>query len=152
MSEQAERRVVETAALSADECIARLQAASVGRVAVVIGGGAPVIRPVNFTFDPSARTIAFRTGRGSKLFALLTAPTATFEIDGIDLKDHTGWSVIVTGPAEAVTSRGAIEHLERLGLDTWTPGEQQHWIQIHAFSVTGRRITSTLERATAEGE
>jgi hypothetical protein len=49
------------------------------------------------------QTIVFRTDPGSKLRGLDRIPAVCFEADGINLDDHTGWSVLVTGRAVEVT-------------------------------------------------
>jgi hypothetical protein len=33
-----------------------------------------------------------------------------------------------------------VRRLERLRLETWTPGHKAHWMRIRAWTVTGRRI------------
>jgi uncharacterized protein len=139
---------IETAVLSVEECLELIERGHFGRLAVVIGEGAPAIRPVNYAFDRGTRSIVIRTAAGSKLVGLLTSARAVFEIDDVDVDAHTGWSVIVAGVCEEVTSPGAIERLERLGLEPWAPGERAHWITIHAGSVSGRRIVSPRAATT----
>src|SRR5581483_11514031 len=81
--------------LSREECLDLLGAHSFGRLAVNIGDGAPLVRPVNYLFDGPSQSVVFRTAQGSKFHALLRAANAAFEIDGIDEESRTGWSVIV---------------------------------------------------------
>src|SRR5947209_18205681 len=73
----------ETVELSREHCLDLLAAHNFGRLAVVTATGAPIIRPVNYVFDKASQSVVFRTGRGSKLHALLRAAKAAFEIDGI---------------------------------------------------------------------
>ena len=73
----------EIVALSSEECVSLLQTLDMGRLAVAIGEGVPVIRPVNYAFDPHSRSVVFRVGAGSTLYALIRAAKATFEIDEI---------------------------------------------------------------------
>lgn len=128
--------------LSRDECLDLLAGHHFGRLAVIGAGETPVIRPVNYVFDASSQAVVFRTARGSKLHALLQAATAAFEIDEIDEQTRTGWSVIITGVAEEVTRSVDVERLARLGLEPWVPGPKPHWMQVRAWAVTGRRLTS----------
>lgn len=128
------------AALSRSECLSLLSSHHFGRVAVALPGGAPVIRPVNYVFDPVSQSVVLRTSRGSKLHALLAAATAAFEIDGSDECSETGWSVIIAGSVEPVSPPAEIAHLERLGFRTWAPGPRPHWMRIRAVRVSGRRI------------
>jgi uncharacterized protein len=109
-------------------------------VAVNVEGWAPVVRPVNYAFDTSSQSIVFRSARGSKLTALMVSAHASFEIDDFDPAGRSGWSVIVTGVAEAVTSPAELDRLEQLGLSSLAPGPDPHWIRIHAMVVSGRRV------------
>lgn len=121
-------------------CLELLSLHHFGRLVATTPGGSPVIRPVNYVFDRSSMSVAFRTGQGSKLHALLSAATAVFEIDGVDMFTRTGWSVIMSGVAVAVTRPHDIDRLERLGLQPWTSGEKPRWMRIRAWTLSGRSI------------
>ena len=131
--------------LDRTECLQLLTRTSFGRLAVSMGDGPPVIRPVNYVFDQSSQSVAFRTDLGSKLLALARSARAAFEIDDVDLDARTGWSVIIVGVAEEVTSPVEIRRLESLGLEPWGPAEMWHWVRIRAWRVSGRRIVRAGE-------
>ena len=126
--------------LSRVDCLGLLASNNFGRLAVSGGGDAPLIRPVNYMFDERSQSVVFRTASGSKLHYLLRATRATFEIDGVDAENRTGWSVIMAGATEEVMQPLEVARLERLGLHTWPAGERSHWIRIRAWSISGRRI------------
>jgi nitroimidazol reductase NimA-like FMN-containing flavoprotein (pyridoxamine 5'-phosphate oxidase superfamily) len=126
--------------LSRAECLQLLAGERFGRLAVNVGPGAPVIRPVNYVFDERSQAVVFRTAPGSKFHALVRACQAAFEIDGIEPGSRTGWSVIVRGVTEEVSDPREIDHLDRLGLEPWAPGPKRHWMHIRAWTVSGRRI------------
>ena len=126
--------------LDRDECLRLLAATELGRLAVNVPEWPPVIRPVNYVFDESSKSIVFRSARGSKFTALVLSGKAAFEIDGIGSAGETGWSVIVLGVAEEVTNTAEVDRLEQLGLRPWAPGEKHHWIRISTNVVSGRRI------------
>lgn len=126
--------------MSRAECVQRLAQAGFGRVAVGLGDGPPVIRPVNYAWDEASYSVVFRTLPGSKLHALTRAPRASFEIDAMDAATKTGWSVTLDGAVERVTSPAEIRRLERLGLDTWLGSRDAHWVRIRAGTVRGRRV------------
>jgi nitroimidazol reductase NimA-like FMN-containing flavoprotein (pyridoxamine 5'-phosphate oxidase superfamily) len=131
--------------MSREECLNLLASHRFGRLAVVMSNGSPAIRPVNYIFDRATQSVVFRTSRGSKLYALLHAARAAFEIDGIDEATQTGWSVIVEGASGEVTFPTEIGHLEHHKLRTWAPGHKPHWVQIRARTVSGRRIVLSPE-------
>jgi hypothetical protein len=126
--------------LSRQECLERLAAHRFGRLAIVMSNGAPVIRPVNYVFDEPSQSVVFRTARGSKFHAVLRAAKAAFEIDGVDEPTRTGWSVIIEGVTAEVTRPNDVSRLNRIGVQPWAPGPKPHWVQIRAWTVSGRRI------------
>ncbi len=124
--------------LTREECLALLASNSFGRLAVAMDS--PVIRPVNYVFDEPSQSVVFRTADGSKFHAMLINGNAAFEIDGIDPVSRTGWSVIINGMTEEITSPAELRRINRLGLEPWTPGRKAHWMRIRAWTVSGRRI------------
>jgi uncharacterized protein len=128
------------AELTRAECLELLAGEYVGRLAVGMGNGPPLIRPVNYLFDDASQSVVLRTAAGSKLHVLLRRAKAAFEIDGFDRSAHTGWSVIVLGVGEEVISPAEIHRLETLGVQPWVPGDTSHWVRIRAGTVSGRRI------------
>ena len=125
-----------------DGCMRILAAASglVGRIAFSMPGSRPSICPVNYAFDGPTESVVFRSALGSRLLAALSSGPATFEIDGGDPVERTGWSVIIAGQSEEVTDPAEIERLEAFELEPWAPGLKTHWVRIRATSVSGRRI------------
>jgi nitroimidazol reductase NimA-like FMN-containing flavoprotein (pyridoxamine 5'-phosphate oxidase superfamily) len=142
--------VSEMLELSREECLRLLGDHSFGRLAVNIGEGPPVIRPVNYVFAEPSQSVVFRTAHGSKFHALLRSADAAFEIDGIDDGSRTGWSVIMHGVTDEVTNPNEVRRLDSLGLETWAPGRKAHWVQIRAWTVSGRRIV--LAASTVRGD
>lgn len=132
--------------LDRDACLSLLGSANVGRIAVTMPNGAPVIRPVNYLFDRPTQSVLFRTAAGSKFHALVRARRAAFEVDGTDAVTRAGWSVIARGVAEAVTDPGELSRFNRLELDSWAPGEKPHWVRIRAVTVSGRCVQAAAAR------
>jgi nitroimidazol reductase NimA-like FMN-containing flavoprotein (pyridoxamine 5'-phosphate oxidase superfamily) len=131
---------IEMLDLPRDECVRLLASHSFGRLAVSTSQGAPVLRPVNYLFDEPSQSLVFRTAVGSKFHALLLSAEATFEIDGVEERARTGWSVVMSGMAEEVTSPSEIGRLNELDWDSWAPGDKAHWLRIRAATISGRSI------------
>jgi nitroimidazol reductase NimA-like FMN-containing flavoprotein (pyridoxamine 5'-phosphate oxidase superfamily) len=111
-----------------------------GRVAFVeLGDGPPVIMPVNYLMH--GETVVFRTDPNSRLGGALRSATAAFEIDGIDERERTGWSVVVSGRAEAVVDPEELEELRQTPLLPWAPGDRSQYVRITPELVTGRCIS-----------
>ncbi len=127
--------------LTREECLRLLAANTFGRVAVGGSGEVPIIRPVNYVYDAPSQSVAFRTNVGSKFYFLCRLAKAAFEIDGVEPDRRIGWSVIIAGVTQEVTNPSVQRRLDALELDTWAPGERNHWVAIRAWNVSGRQIT-----------
>jgi hypothetical protein len=90
----------ELAELAAEECYRLLATHEIGRLGVN-AEHYPLIFPVNYALDRDV--IIIRTHPGTKLSAAGHA-NVTFEVDEIDRRTRSGWSVLVRGLAEEVTS------------------------------------------------
>ena len=129
--------------LSFEECLRRVAAAPLGRVAFHDAGEVAVL-PVNHVVDGDV--IAFRTRWDSRLAAAVDQEVTIFEVDHYDTTDHTGWSVLVRGVARRVTDAPTCERFERLSELPWQ-GKQEEvfWTAIHHREVSGRALGSSRE-------
>jgi uncharacterized protein len=149
-SEPSNRPETEMLELARPECLRLLAATGVGRIVVsVTEWDHPVIRPVNYVFDKPSQSVLIRSALGSKLHAVMRSAKAAFEIDGIDAAGHVGWSVIIVGVCEEITSAAELRRVEGLGLEPWAPGHKGHWIRIRANTVSGRRIVLAAPAVSA---
>lgn len=124
--------------LGYEECLERLRATPVGRLALV-HAGEPLVFPVNHAMDGA--NVVFRTLWGSKLHKAEEAGTVAYEIDGYDSVRETGWSVMVKGTAEVVYEGVDTDRYDQLNLRTWADRESTgFWVRIRAIEVTGREI------------
>jgi nitroimidazol reductase NimA-like FMN-containing flavoprotein (pyridoxamine 5'-phosphate oxidase superfamily) len=128
--------------LSQRECWELLSSSPVGRIGVLVDS-APEIYPVNFVVDGTS--IVFRTDSGSKLRGLDRSPAVCFEADGLDVEEHTGWSVLLKGRATEVTDPEEVRQVAALPLRFWSVGTKSHWVRVRPTSVTGRRIDQPRE-------
>ena len=128
-------------ALGPSRCRALLDSVPLGRLAFV-RNGRPVIRPVNFTIADDA--IWLRAGRNSWADRLDGHPV-TFEADGYDPAEHTGWSVIVTGAATLATDIETVAARLGNGLRSWAPPPRDRVLRIGLDRVEGRLITPELD-------
>lgn len=128
--------------VSRDDCLRLLaqNRSQVGRLALV-DGLHPVIFPVNYVLH--GEDIVFRTAAGTKLDGALHGANVAFEVDDLDEEHHVGWSVLVKGRAELVTSKQDLQYLETLPLRPWSDHAKPNWIRVVPESVSGRRVSST---------
>ncbi|MGY1695925.1 pyridoxamine 5'-phosphate oxidase family protein [Geodermatophilus sp. SYSU D00814] len=122
-----------------DECYRLLASHEIGRLAVNAEHH-PLVFPVNYAMDGT--TVVIRTAPGTKLTAADHA-NVTFEVDEIDRRTRSGWSVLVRGLAEEVGPGHRADLVARTsatGLQPWAPGEHGHWLRLIPTAVTGRRI------------
>jgi nitroimidazol reductase NimA-like FMN-containing flavoprotein (pyridoxamine 5'-phosphate oxidase superfamily) len=126
--------------LAESECLELLKSHHFGRVAFVEGAGAlPVIMPLNYLVQ--AETVVCRTNPHSRLGSALRGTPVSFEIDGIDQRQRTGWSVVVSGRAHEVVDPTELEELHQTPLLPWAPGDRSLYIRITPELVSGRRIS-----------
>jgi len=118
------------------ECVRLLHSGRIGRVVVSLGETAAVF-PVNYVM--LGADILFFTGEGVKLNAALSSAVVTFEVDEIDEKAQTGWSVVASGRA-ARTDGAQRARVEALGLFPWAAGHRPHLVRIRPTFLSGRRI------------
>ena len=102
MQPEAERMLT---ALTDEECRRLLAANHLGRLAVTLPSGRPLIRPVNYVFDQPTQSVVFRSRAGSKHYALTHAPRACFEIDDGAGGATGAWSVIIIGTPRSSRNR-----------------------------------------------
>jgi len=134
--------------LSSDECLRLLGGCEVGRV-VYTDGALPAVTPVNYAFDGGR--VVIRTAADSRLAAKLPGSIVAFEIDELDRRARSGWSVVATGPGRLVTDTERLSQVSRLPLVVWAPGERQVVLEIAAVRVTGRRILPAHPSGLARG-
>ena len=125
--------------MTEDECTERIMDAPIGRIGFV-HDGMPMVVPVNFRWHED--TIVFRTQEGQKLSDSDSRPVC-FEIDSWNQSTRTGWSVILQGIAEEVTSWAEKEQLEQIGLYPWTNEVfRRRWVRVRPTEITGRKISA----------
>src|SRR5947209_6595731 len=120
--------------LARGECIRLLAEAGIGRVGLSVSS-LPVILPVNYVLD-GARLV-FRTGEGSKLEAATRNAVVCIEVDHIEPRWQSGWSVLVTGQAHHVPADELSEAARNL-LVPWSLNAGDHYVAVPLDIVTGR--------------
>ena len=114
------------------ECYRLLATHEVGRLGVN-AEHYPLVIPVNYGLDGT--TLVVRTHPGTILRAAAHA-NVTFEVDDVDRRTRSGWSVLVRGLAEELSDGHHTDLVARThahGTEPWAPGERRR----HATS--GRR-------------
>ena len=119
------------------ECWDLLATRQVGRLGVSVANK-PDIFPVNYVLD--GRAVVVQTAPGFKLAAAVLGQGVAFEADEIDEASHSGWSVVVHGPATEIESLEELLAASDLDLEPWAGGQKNHFVRIEATEITGRRI------------
>jgi uncharacterized protein len=120
--------------LSLAECERLLTAGGVGILALG-GGGAPVLRPVNFAVH--GRSVWLRTGEGRILAAAKARRPVSFVVSSIDRLEHVGHSVVVIG---RLAERTKEDDVPELRLRPWVHSDKHHLVALSIDEVSGRRI------------
>jgi nitroimidazol reductase NimA-like FMN-containing flavoprotein (pyridoxamine 5'-phosphate oxidase superfamily) len=129
--------------LDPDECLRRLEVASVARVGIT-ADAMPVIVPVNIvvaTLDAGrGREIVIRTVDGTKLNAALHNAVVAVEIDHVDPVTHEGWSVLVRGRSRTIDDPAELERAQQLRLRPWASEGADRFIAIALSLISGRAV------------
>ncbi|WP_431955716.1 pyridoxamine 5'-phosphate oxidase family protein [Nocardia lijiangensis] len=142
-----DRSVVE---LDREQALALLAQAPFGRV-VYTRDALPAIRPVNHLLDGGC--VIVRTRLGSQFSTAVqkrAGIVVAYEADDIDIERRTGWSVVVTGIARAVTDATRLARYQQL-LRPWIDSPMDGVIEIEATIVSGIRLADTHRPPTADG-
>ena len=75
-----------------------------------------------------------------KLAAATLGTAVAFEVDRLDDMRHTGWSVVLKGPAVELNELGEVFEAEALKVEPWAEGSRERYFRITPVQVTGRRI------------
>jgi uncharacterized protein len=122
--------------LGSDECWRLLGGEPVGRVVYADDHG-PLAVPVNFAVEDG--TLLFRTSPASALARhLRETPACAFEVDRIDTRLRSGWSVLARGSAALVRHPAAGSDAE--ASTPWPGGSRHLLIRITPSELTGRRL------------
>ena len=123
--------------LDDDECLQLLSRQPIGRIALT-SGALPVVLPVNFV--AMDHTIVFASEPGLKLHAARARQVACFEVDGHDVHDHSGWSVLATGQLSEIRDPDRLKAARRLPLSPWAISHPDHFVELPIELLSGRRI------------
>jgi len=129
--------------LTAQQCVAHLQAGGVGRVVLMMERG-PVAHPLNFAVSEGDVIVSTTTAFAARLEA---HDTVSFQIDRVDESMGEGWSVLVTGSARRVDDPDELLALADLGLTPWAGGPRHAMVRIHPDETTGRVIVQAVAPA-----
>lgn len=121
------------------ECLRLLRKSALGRLVYTVNA-LPAVQPVNYVLDEES--IVIRTESASKLAIAGRHEIVAFEVDEIDDSTGTGWSVVVTGRARAVTDPDEIERAGKLPLHSWALDGRGRFVRISCELITGRRLTA----------
>ncbi|MFJ9909415.1 pyridoxamine 5'-phosphate oxidase family protein [Streptomyces sp. NPDC101152] len=126
--------------LGRGESLALLASVPMGRIGFT-QRALPVIRPVSHLVDGDA--VVIRTHGGSGLLSTTGVdPVVVYEADQISPQTHTGWSVMVTGPATRITAPAEVARYRQL-LVPWIDIDMDQIVRVCADLVTGYRLTGT---------
>jgi nitroimidazol reductase NimA-like FMN-containing flavoprotein (pyridoxamine 5'-phosphate oxidase superfamily) len=124
--------------LTAPECWELLGTHGIGRVALAVGPS-PLVLPVNYLVD--GNSVVYRTDPAA-VTAAEPGSAVSFQADHADESEKSGWSVLITGSVEHLSSAAEIQRLaERPGSEPWAGGVRNLWVRITPTGITGRRIT-----------
>lgn len=126
--------------IARDRCLALLEQAEFGRLAFDDGDG-PTIRPVNHRL--LQETLILRTTDDSAISAAATTgQKVAFEVDDVDARTHSGWSVVATGTATPITDIDEIVAAAHPRRRPWARGDRGQFVKVTIEKVDGRELSA----------
>ncbi|MFC9673670.1 MULTISPECIES: pyridoxamine 5'-phosphate oxidase family protein [unclassified Streptomyces] len=119
-------------------CLRLLAAARVGRI-VHTHHALPAALPVPFCLDADF-TVVVRTSAESRLAGAIDRAVVAFQADEVDPAERSGWSVVVTGRATAVTDPAEHRRLSRTGPCSWRASCHDIFFRIEPELITGSEL------------
>jgi nitroimidazol reductase NimA-like FMN-containing flavoprotein (pyridoxamine 5'-phosphate oxidase superfamily) len=126
----------ELVALSDAECMELLAGHTVGRFAYIDDEG-PAVTPVNYALAGGAVLVA--TSPHTDIARHARSGAVAFEVDDIDLEQHTGWSVLVRGRTRVI-EHGDLPAAHTARPAPWVEGGRTLYLRIDPTSISGRRL------------
>jgi nitroimidazol reductase NimA-like FMN-containing flavoprotein (pyridoxamine 5'-phosphate oxidase superfamily) len=125
--------------LSEAECWSLLRRHSLGRLAIVVDGR-PRVFPVNYGVGDGM--IVVKTQAGSKV-SHGPGNFVGFEIDGYDERSATGWSVMVSGLLDDVSSSDdeRSQRARSVPVHPVAPGKKTYWLALLVDEISGRSFS-----------
>jgi uncharacterized protein len=125
--------------LDLDDCLERLVATPLGRIAFPLDGEITIL-PVAHVVD--GVDVCFRTTGDSKIQAAVDHERVAYEVDGYDARSRTGWSVLVQGTAVVEGDDAEVLRLDRAARRPWVPAHEEAstWVRVRTQSITGREL------------
>jgi transcriptional regulator with XRE-family HTH domain len=125
------------AAMTAQECAARLAPGGIGRFLFLAERG-PVAVPVNYAM--LGANVVFRTDDRTAAAGAVGQQKVSFDVDHFDEALREGWSVLVSGAASILTQPQDLREAEQLGIEPWAGGKRNAYVRLVPAEVSGRRI------------
>jgi uncharacterized protein len=124
--------------LSVDRCRHLLADHHVGRIAWAGTDGLQLL-PVSYAYHRGS--LVFRTSPYGTLSELVRPVDVIFEVDDLDQEFRAGWSVVVTGRAQAVAEPSSLVELWTVdGITPWSAGVRNLFIEVTPGQITGREF------------
>lgn len=93
------------------------------------------------TYDAQSGTAYFRTPTFGELARRVHGHTASLQVDDIDPRNFTGWSVLMTGTAHRVEDPATVASLwSHDRPHAWFPGPETQWIALPVDLIRGQRV------------
>jgi nitroimidazol reductase NimA-like FMN-containing flavoprotein (pyridoxamine 5'-phosphate oxidase superfamily) len=139
----ADERPAELFALDRTTCVTLLTTQHVGRL--IIGGDEPMVIPLNYRAAGDA--IRFRTEGGGRASASVGQAVA-FEVDMIDARTRSGWSVVVRGRLDLAPDDSGDAADAADEVDTWAPAPRELRMVVTVDDVTGQLLRGRVDAPT----
>jgi nitroimidazol reductase NimA-like FMN-containing flavoprotein (pyridoxamine 5'-phosphate oxidase superfamily) len=126
------------ARLGAEECWDLVGSQGIGRIGYM---GDTHIQIVPTRYDAQRGTAYFRAGTFGELARRVHGKAVSLQVDDLDRRTFSGWSVVITGIAHRVDDATTVA--ERWSVERpspWLPAPDSQWISLSVDDIQGERV------------
>jgi nitroimidazol reductase NimA-like FMN-containing flavoprotein (pyridoxamine 5'-phosphate oxidase superfamily) len=124
--------------LDPDECWTLVGGHGVGRIGFM---GETHIQIVPTRYDALRGTAYFRAGTFGELARRVHGHAVSLQVDDLDRRTFSGWSVVLTGTAHRVEDAATVAARWSVGRPSpWLPGADSQWIALQVNAILGERV------------
>jgi nitroimidazol reductase NimA-like FMN-containing flavoprotein (pyridoxamine 5'-phosphate oxidase superfamily) len=124
--------------LDAEQCWLLVCSQDVGRIGFV---GDTRIQIVPTRYDAQRGTAYFRAGTFGELARRVHGREVSLQVDDIDRRTFSGWSVVMSGKAHRVEDAATVAARWSVGRPPpWVPTRESQWIALQVDDIQGQRV------------
>ena len=135
--------------LDAEECWTLVRSHGLGRIGYM---GETHVQIVPTWYDAQRGTAYFRAGTFGELARRVHGHAVSLQVDDLDPRTFSGWSVVMTGTAHRVHDAATVAARWSMGRPSpWVPTPDSQWIVLQVEDIQGERVGRPAVSGSGDG-